>query len=258
MRIALLNKPTPALEECQLTFLGRDSIQLEFALQQHAEYAAALCKMGVHVEMLEVNQSCPDAVFVEDTAIILDEVAVITSMGSASRRTETAAMAGATSNFRRDVRRISLPATIDGGDVLRVGKTLFVGKSSRTNDAGINAFEEIVKFFSYAVHRVQVSGCLHLKTGITALNDETVVCNPDWVDVSRFADYRLIQVDAREPWGANALRIGDRLLLNTSYPRTADRIDALNFECVRVDISEFGKAEAGLTCLSIVFEVENR
>ena len=160
----------------------------------------------------------------------------------------------ALAKWRPVVRTITAPANIEGGDVLRVGKTLFVGESPRTNQVGIAALAAMVQPFGYQVQAVRVHGCLHLKTGITALDDETLLCNRDWIDGSSFVNYRLIDVDAQEPWSANVLRINERLLVNAAYPRTADRLEVLRFDCRRVDISEFGKAEAGLTCLSLVFD----
>lgn len=254
MKIAIVNRPNLALERCELTFLGRESIDLETAQQQHSKYVAALRRICAQVEVLKVNQKSPDAVFVEDVAVILDELAVITSMGSATRRAEVIIMADLIAGFRKEVRHISLPATIEGGDVLRVGRTLFVGESSRTNSAGIAALGDIVRPFGYSVVAVKVHGCLHLKTGVTALNDETFILNPDWIDPAPFAKFKLINVAADEPWGANVLRIENRLIVNASYPRTAERIDALGLMSEKVNISEFGKAEAGLTCMSLVFE----
>lgn len=252
MKIAILNKPTSALEKCELTFIDRAPIQLQVAQEQHSKYASALQRAGIQVEVLEVNETSPDAVFVEDVAIVLDELAVITSMGSANRRTEIAAMAQIIAGFRKEVRHISLPAMIEGGDILRVRKTLFVGKTSRTNLAGISALTEIVQPFGYEVVPVEVHGCLHLKTGITALNDQTFIRNPNWIDSLPFKNYMLMDVAADEPWGANVLRIDDNLFISAAYPQTADKIDALGFKNERIDISEFGKAEAGLTCMSLV------
>ncbi len=253
MKIALLNKPTSAIEACELTYLDRAPIQLDAALGQHAAYAAALGNLGVRVEALNINKTSPDAVFVEDVAIILDEVAVIASMGSPARRAEVAAMVPIIAGYRSEVRRVSPPATIDGGDVLKVGKRLFVGNTSRTNPAGIQALAEITRPFGYTVAPVDVWGCLHLKTGITALSDETFIVNPLWIDISPFRKTNLIPVPEEESWGANALRVEDRLILNAAFPRTADKIEWLGFEAERVDISEFGKAEAGLTCMSLIF-----
>jgi len=254
MKIAIVNRPNFALKQCELTFLNRVSIDLATAQKQHSNYIEALRNTGAQVEVLEVNQTSPDSAFVEDVAVILDELAVITSMGIAARREEVILMADLIAGFRQEVRHIPLPATIEGGDVLRVGKTLFVGESSRTNRAGIATLGEIVRPFGYNVVSVRVHGCLHLKTGVTALNDETFILNPDWIDPSPFENFKLIHVASDEPWGANVLRIENCLIVNASYPRTADRIDALGLRSDRVYISEFGKAEAGLTCMSLVFE----
>ena len=254
MKIAILNRPSRALEKCELTFMDRNTIHFDVALKQHADYATVIRDVGVQVEMLEVTQAAPDSVFVEDTAIILDELAIVTSMGSASRRVEIEAMSEVVAGFRETVKRISSPANIEGGDVLRVGKTLFVGESSRTNAAGISALDKFVRPYGYRVCPVKVRGCLHLKTGITALDDETFIYNSQWIDASPFAEAKLIDVAVDEPFGANVLRIDDQLILNAAYPRTADKIEALKFKTKRVNISEFGKAEAGLTCMSLVFE----
>lgn len=253
-KTAILNRPTPALDQCELTFIDRSSIHLKTAQRQHSDYASALRRAGVQVDVLDVNQTFPDAVFVEDVAVILDEMAVVASMGNPIRRAEIPAMAEIIAGFRPEIRYISLPATIEGGDVLRVGRTLFVGESPRTNRAGITALEDIAGPFGYEVVPVKVHGCLHLKTGITALDDETFIHNPAWVDTGPFQNYRRIEVGADEPWAANVLRIGNSLIVNACCPRTADYIDDFGFTTERVDISEFGKAEAGLTCMSLVFD----
>ncbi len=254
MKTALLNRPSAALENCELTFIDRGAIQVKTALYQHGMYEAALRKLGVQVEVLEVNQTSPDGVFVEDVAIVLDEIAIVTSMGSAVRRSEIEAVGEVVKRFRKDVRQIALPATIEGGDVLRVGKTLYVGDTCRTNREGIQALADIVRLFGYDVVPVRVHGCLHLKTGITALDDATFICHAKWFDTEPFSGNRLIEVAADEPWAANVLRVGDALIVNAASPRTAEKIEALHYKTERVDISEFGKAEAGLTCMSLIFE----
>lgn len=254
MKTALLNKPSPAIEHCELTFMDREPIQLSEALKQHALYAEALKSAGLHVLTLDVNPESPDAVFVEDVAIILNEIAIITSMGTPSRRPEVDSMAEILSDYRNTVQRIHLPATIEGGDVLQVGKKLFVGLSTRSNKAGISKLTEIVSQFGYQVVPVEVRGCLHLKTGVTALDDETCILNPAWIDTSPFKEFRLIEVEQNEPFAANVLRIDDNLILNGAYPLTAEKIQNAGFSFDLVDISEFGKAEAGLTCMSLIFE----
>lgn len=252
-KYALLNRPSPAIANCELTFIDRAPISFEKAVAQHASYARALRKLGVHVRVADVNPTLPDAVFIEDTAIILDNVAILASMGNVSRRAELPAIAEVLSKVM-EIARVFLPATIDGGDVLRVGKTLYIGKTSRTNTAGIDALWNIAEPLGYQVVPVNVNGCLHLKTCITALDDETFISNPGWYDASPFKALRRIDVDIQEPWAANVLRIDDQLILNAAYPRTADKIESLGYRSQRVDISELAKAEAGLTCLSLIFE----
>jgi len=253
MTFALLHKPSPALENCELTFVDREPIHFDKALKQHSHYANALREAGAQVEIVNVNPDSPDAVFVEDVAIVLDELTIITSLGSAPRRSELPAIEKVIARFT-ETTRISLPATIEGGDVLKVGRTLYIGETSRTNKAGIDALTAIIKPLGYKTVPVKVKGCLHLKTGITALDDETYVLNSAWLDSSPFNGFRLIDVALDEPWGANVLRIYETLIVSAVYPRTADRIESLGYKTQRVDISEFGKAEAGLTCMSLIFE----
>ena len=214
---------------------------------------AALGSLGVDVEVLQVNAGCPDGVFVEDVAVIFDELAVITTMGSPKRRSELPEMRQTIARWR-EVVDLSLPATLEGGDVLRVGRTLYVGESSRTNPAGVKALEDVAKRLGYAVVSVDVPGCLHLKTCITALDDETCLANKNWLDIAPFRSLKLIEVPAHEPWGANVLRLPQGLVLNASVPDTNEHIKSLGYKTVEVDISEFGKAEAGLTCMSLLFE----
>lgn len=253
MTTALMNVPAECLRDCALTFRDRQPIDIDLAIQQHADYASALRQMGVYVEILRINDMSPDGVFVEDAAIVLDECAIVASMGIEARRAEVDAMADVLSRFRSDLRRIHWPARIEGGDVLVVGKRIYVGQSSRTNAAGLLAVKEIAAPLGYDVRSVTVRGCLHLKTGVTAIDETTLICNPEWIDVSAFYDVDLMHVDPHEPWAANILRVDDQLLLNGSFPRTADRIDAIRGGNHRIVVSEFAKAEAGLTCLSIVF-----
>jgi dimethylargininase len=248
---ALANRPSPALAAAELTFLERDPIDVATALRQHDAYVATLRAAGLDVEVLDVNRECPDSVFVEDVAVILDEVALMTTMGTPSRRAEVAGMRAAIARYR-DVVDMHLPATLEGGDVLRVGRRLFVGLSTRTNQAGVEALRAVAGPYGYEVVPVTVPGALHLKTGITALDDETCLVNREWVDGAPFAGFRLVDVAAGEPFGANVLRLDDQLIMNAAHPRTAAAVRALGYQVSTVDISEFGKAEAGLTCMSLL------
>jgi dimethylargininase len=255
MITALLNTPTPALTQCELTFMDREPIHYFNALTQHNEYAKALKDAGMQVNVLNVNEHSPDGVFMEDVAIVLDEIAIITSMGTPSRRAELESMPAIIAAYRNEVHRIQLPATIEGGDVLVVGKKLFVGLSTRTNIEGVSAISKMVKPHGYTVTPVKVHGCLHLKTGVTALDDDTVIVNPEWIDIGPFKEFKQIRVANNEPFAANVLRIEDHLIVNAAYPQTAEKIQRAGFKFALVDISEFGKAEAGLTCMSLVFSL---
>jgi dimethylargininase len=236
-----------------LTFVNRSSIDLQKAREQHRAYAKALEDLGVEVSMLTLNETMPDGVFVEDTAVMLDELAVITSMGTLNRRKEVPAIATEISKYRKTY-EIPLPATLEGGDVLRIGRRIYIGETVRTNKDAISIFTRIVKPLGYQVDQVRVSGCLHLKTGISALNEETFIANPKWLDLSLFKGCNIVEVPEDESFGGNVLVVNGTVLMNAAYPRTIDLVASLGFKIQTVDISEFEKAEAGLTCMSLIFK----
>ena len=256
MLLAITHVPSPKLQECELTFLQSEPISLSKAQEQHTAYCAMLERCGAKVVVMTQNSECPDSVFVEDPIIVFDEVAVLTSMGVESRRQESEAMETVFSQYRR-IERISLPAKIEGGDVLKIGKDIFVGRSARTNDAGIDALEVIIKPLGYRVIPVDVTGCLHLKTGCTALDDKTILLNPAWLDARAFEGYTMICVPQDEPFGANVLRLGKVLCMNEAFPKSIALVKSLGYTVDSVNISEFVKAEAGLTCMSVPFTLNN-
>ena len=249
--LALTHVPSPNIQQCQLTYVDHTSIDYELACRQHSEYCRTLEGLAISVRRLDVNLNYPDSTFVEDVAIVLDEVAILNSMGSTSRRGEPAGIWKELGSLRAVV-RIDPPATIEGGDVLRVGRTLLVGLSSRTNRAGANALAQIVEPRGYQVVLVGVRGCLHLKTACTALPSGQLLVNPAWLDMQALNAFRTQTIPLDEPWSANTLPILDRVLLPKSHVRTDQLIRRLGFETERVDISEFAKAEGGVTCLSIL------
>lgn len=251
--LALTHVPSPNLPRCQLTYVAAAPIDFARAAAQHRAYCQVLRDCGAtDVRALDVNRDEPDGVFLEDTAVVLDEVAVIASMGTPARRAEVIGVEPELRKYR-EVRRVEPPATLEGGDVLRVGRRLLVGLSSRTNAAGIKAIEEIVRPFGYAVEAVPVRGCLHLKTACTALDERTLLVNPAWIDVNDLpAGSRHVTVADEEPWAANVLPFGGSILLAAGHDRTADVIRRLGFDPRTADISEFAKAEGGVTCLSIL------
>ena len=252
---ALTHRPSPLLGECQLTFIDRTPIDLERAGAQHQAYCASLQAAGIQVQVLESSPDLPDSAFVEDCAVILDELAVLTRPGSPARQPEVERLAPFLAAVRPVV-RIQSPATLEGGDVLRRGKIIYVGSSTRTNSAGIAALGEIVQPHGYRVIPVPVHGSLHLKTACTALDDETLLANPEWVDLSELKGLPILPVAEEEPWAANVLRIAGRLWAQTAFPRTLEMLLRAGYTVEVIDCSEFLKAEAGLTCLSLVYRTQ--
>jgi dimethylargininase len=183
--------------------------------------------------------------------VVLDEVAVLCSMGAESRRGERAGVERELLRYR-EVRRIELPATLEGGDVLRVGRRLLVGLSARTNRAGAEALEAVVQRFGYRVLPVPVRGCLHLKTACTALPDDTLLVNPCWVDLAALEGFRTVRVPVDEPWAANTLTAGETVLLAAEYPRTAHLLRRRQLDVRPVALSELAKAEGAVTCMALL------
>jgi dimethylargininase len=252
MWTALTRDVSPTLGDCELSFVDRAPIDVERARHQHAAYRRALEACGCRVIALPAEPAFPDAVFVEDVALVLDEIAIATRPGAESRRGEVASVARELARFRT-VHAIEAPGTIDGGDVLRIGRTVYVGASHRSNAAAVEQLRALLGPHGYAVERVPIRECLHLKSAVTCVADGVVLVNPDWVDVDAFAAFRQIDVDPDEPHAANALRIGERVIYPTSFPRTARRLEDAGIALETVDVSELQKAEGAVTCCSLVF-----
>ena len=250
---AIVRRPSEALSRCALTFLDRQPIDVARAGRQHDAYVAALRDCGVEVTVLPAQAELPDAVFVEDTAVVVDECAVVTRPGIESRRGETASIAEALRE-RRPLVEIREPGTLEGGDVLRIGRTLFAGETQRTNAEGIRQLAAALQPHGYDVILVRLTGCLHLKSAVTYAGMETVVLNPQWIDVDLFSQWQCVPVAPEEPFGANVLLVGNTVHLAASAPLTRRKLDALGFDTRVLDTSEFEKAEAALTCLSLFIE----
>ena len=253
MRIAITRAVSPAIVDCQLTHLARRPIDHALAQAQHQAYEAALRELGCMVQTLPPDESLPDSVFVEDVAVVLDEVAVLTRPGAASRRAETAAVAAALARFR-PLLAIEGPATVDGGDVLRIGRTLYVGLTERTNQNAIDQLAVLLAAHRYEVRAVPVDGCLHLKSAATLVAPGTVLCNRRWIDPSVLSGVDVLEVDPAEPYAANGLLIGDRVIYPTSFPATRRMLERRGLRLVPLDVSELQKAEGAVTCCSLVFE----
>ncbi len=256
MHIALTRPPSPRLAECELTHLPRTPIDVDRASEQHRGYCDALGRLGCEVRELPATPELADGVFVEDRAVVLDEIAVITRSAAPSRRDETPSVEAAL-RPHRPLEHVTAPATLDGGDVLRLDRTLFVGLTPRSNAEAVSQLRERLAPHGYTVHAVPVRGSLHLKSGCSVLGPDLLVVNRDWVDayaiLATTTAVRFVDVDPREPRGGNHLLVGDTVLAPTSCPRTVERIRGLGVTVETVDVSELEKAESGVTCSSLVF-----
>ena len=255
--LAITHTPSPRLADCQLTFVDRSAIDYDRAVRQHTEYCRVLGDCGAKVYTLDVNADLPDSVFVEDTYVVLDETALMCRLGAASRREEAAGIEQTIARFR-PIDRVEIPATLEGGDVLRVDRTLLVGLSSRTNEAGVETLARIGGHYGYNIRVVPVHGCLHLKTACTALPDNRLLVNPSWVDVGVLRDFAQVCVPASEPWGANVVCLRGHVIAAAENAETAALIRGLGFDVRTVELDEFAKAEGGVTCLSILFRDDLR
>jgi dimethylargininase len=253
MLTAVTRKVGPSLASCELAYLPRVEIDVPKAARQHRQYEACLERLGARVVSLPAEPGFPDGVFVEDPALVLDEIAVVTRMGAESRRGEPESLAAALARFR-PLARLREPATLEGGDVVRMGKTLYVGLSRRTNAEGAKQLAEIVEPLGYCVAPVNVTGCLHLKTACCAVSGNTVLMNPSLFDSSAVRDCNCLCVPPEEAWAADVLRIADTVLIPSSFPRTRQLLEASGFNVKPIDVSELMKAEAGVTCMSLLFD----
>jgi dimethylargininase len=250
--VAITHVPSPKMQDYERTFVGDQPIDLDLARRQHEGYREALRECGATVTVLDVNSEMPDCVFVEDTALVLEEVAVMMSPGAPSRRREPAGIEPEIAKYR-PIARVKLPATIDGGDIVVSGRDVYVGRSPRTNDEGIAALQATLAPYGYRVTGVPVHGCLHLKTACSALADGRFLVNAAWIDVSAFDATRLVQVPDDEPWAGDVLVIGDQIIVSSAFPATIGLLRGLGWQVIPVSVSEFAKAEGGVTCLSLVF-----
>lgn len=253
MPIALTREVSPAIVECELTYLKRQPIDVELAIAQHRSYEESLAEVGCQVQRLPAEPDLADSVFVEDAAVVLPELAVIARPGAASRAPEVQTAADALRVHRR-LGSIDGPGTLDGGDVLVIGRRIFVGESGRTNPEAVAQLRSLLSPHGYEVLVVPLRGCLHLKTAATLVAERTLLLNPDWVDPAVFAGLRRIEVDAEEPFGGNALLVKRRVIYPSENRETAQKLERAGIDVCRVPFSELAKAEAGVTCCSVIFD----
>ena len=251
--IALVREVSPCLADCELSFLPRVPIDAERAFQQHSAYVAELAALGLGIEWLAPLATHADGVFVEDTAVVLPEVAVVTRPGVRSRREEVTTAAEALAAHRR-LERICEPGTLEGGDVVHIGRTLYVGASGRSNAAGIQQLARALEPFGYRVRAVEMRDCLHLKSAATFIPPDILLANPVWVDPRSFGTGRVIEVAPGEEFAANTLTLAGVSLLSAAFPETEARLQAAGVATRPLDVSELQKAEAALTCMSLILD----
>ncbi|HKA07175.1 MAG TPA: hypothetical protein VKD71_07945 [Gemmataceae bacterium] len=252
--IALTREVSPAIDRCELTHLSRAPIDVRRARVQHEAFERALVQLGCTIRRVPPAPDLPDAVFVQDAALVFDEVAVITRPGAESRRAETETVAAALEQFR-PLQFIEPPGTLDGGDVVCLGRSVFVGRTARTNDEGARQLADLLRPLGYSVRSVTPAGCLHLQTAVTPVgdvSDRVLLVNPEWIDPRVFGEPEVIEVNPAESFGANALRVGEAIMYPAAFSRTRARLEERGFKVVTVDMSELAKAEAGVTCCCIL------
>ncbi|MBZ0112829.1 MAG: dimethylargininase [Thermoanaerobaculia bacterium] len=252
-RIAVVREVSPALADCELTHLDRQPIDVDRAQRQHEEYIQALAALGCEIHRLPAEDHLPDCVFIEDTAVVLDEVAILTRPGALSRRAELPTVAEVLARYR-SVLTIEAPGTLDGGDVLVLERQIWVGASDRTNPSGIDQLRQHVETYGYTVTAVEMRDCLHLKTAVTAVSSDTLLIQPQWIVGNPFDAWRQVEVDPEEPFAANALRIGDELIYPADFRLTRRRLELMGFTIHHVPADELAKAEGGVTCCSLLLD----
>jgi dimethylargininase len=252
--IAITRSVSQSIDRCELTTIDRIPIDLKRAIAQHQKYEETLYSLGVKVVSLPEEPHLPDAVFVEDAAIVLDECAIITRPGVDSRKPETESIARALSLYRT-LHTIHAPGTLDGGDVLVVDKRIWVGLTSRSNQSAIDQMQAFLEPHGYIVRGVPISGCLHLKSAVTQVKKDTLLINPAWIDQANFAEMKFIEVDSSEPCAANALLVGETVIYQPAYPKARLTLEAVGIHPILIDQSELAKAEGALTCCSLIFKI---
>jgi dimethylargininase len=252
--VAVTREVSARINHCELSFQKRDCIDVECAIAQHRTYQQCLSDLGAQVISLPAEPDLPDAVFVEDAALVLDEIAVMANMGAASRRPETKSIASALSRYR-PLTYLTGAATLDGGDVLRAERSIFVGLSGRTSPDAIGQLRTALQSYGYEVTPVMVNGCLHLKSACSYLGENKILLNRSLVDWQPLRRYELIDLPPEEPDAANVLLLGGTIVMPMGFPRTQALLQERGFSLRAIDVSELQKAEGGVTCCSLIFSV---
>ena len=254
MLTAITRDVNTAMGECELTFLPRVRIDASLASHQHRQYQSLLSSLGCNVVTLPTAAGLADSVFIEDTALVLDDVAVMCRPGASSRRAEVAGVRDILQQYRV-LASIEPPGTLDGGDLLRIGKVIYAGLSTRSNKSGIDQLRNIVANYGFSVKVVKTTKCLHLKSAVSEIAPGLLLINPDWICRSAFEEFELVDTDAGEPHAANVLRVGTSVIYPSSFPRTAEKLVQHGIDVMPIDVSELQKAEGAVTCCSLILSL---
>ncbi len=249
---AIARKPGPNFARGLTTAVSEKPPDYEILANQHAEYIAALESIGLEVLLLEALPDHPDAYFVEDTAVVAADVAVITNPGADARKGEEETIAAVLVKYRK-IEKIRPPGTMDGGDVLQVGKHFFIGVSERTNHEGAGQLSHILKGYGYTYTTIAVGEGLHFKSSVNYVGKNTLLVSEDFAGNDHLKGYDTIVVEKAESYAANTLFVNDHLLIPRGYRDTRKNLEALGFKIIELDTSEVRKMDGGLTCMSIRF-----
>jgi len=222
-------------------------------LIQHDSYIEALSKCGVDVEVHPADEKFPDSTFVEDTAVVTKDFAIMTNPGAPSRAEETIAMEPIIKKYFTTIDHIEAPGTLDGGDVLQIDNHFYIGLSSRTNEQGAKQFSDIVQKYGYQATIITLKELFHLKTGISYLGEQTIVVTGELINHPNFAPYKKIIVPETETYAANCIRVNDYVIIPEGYPQTKQAIEEAGYQTIAIETSEFQKHDGGLSCLSLRF-----
>ncbi len=254
MLTAMTREINAAMNSCELTFLTRDKIDMDLAKQQHQQYQSVLSSLGCEIVIVPTELDLADSVFIEDTAVVLDEIAVLCRPATVLREQEVAGVEDVLHQYRTLI-SIQSPGTLEGGDLLRVGKVIYAGLSTRSNQNGIEQLSRIVADYGFSVKTVETEKCLHLKSAISEVAPGVLLINPDWISRSTFKNYELIDVDKEEAHAANALLVGQKIIYPSSFPRTLEKLVNAGLDVTQVNVSELQKAEGAVTCCSLIFKM---
>lgn len=230
------------------------SPDIELTLNQHKKYIQALIKCGLKVEVLEPDETFPDGNYVEDVAVLTDKFALITNPGAVSRREEILKIIPVIERYYEEIEFIQAPGFLEGGDIMRVDNHFYIGQSERTNAEGAKQFISILKKYGYTGSTVKVTGVLHLKTGMTYLEEGTLLVTKDYKECKELlSDFNLIEVTEKESYAVNCIRINDFVLMPEGFNETKAKLIEKGFKVIETPMSEFQKMDGGLTCLSLRF-----